>query len=90
MQEKRQENMTYRWIFAILKIEMLKTSLSAVKRIGQRYVIKGTLNWKVGSCHPIHSTTKHEHRLKMTVLNKKTFVEHRKHSKQQREILFLG
>ena len=35
---------------------MLKTSLSAVKGIGQRSVIKGTVNDKVGSGHPSAST----------------------------------
>ena len=47
---------------------MLKKSLSAAKRIRQRFVIKGTLNRKVGSGHPRASTTKLDHRLKMTVL----------------------
>ena len=41
---KREENKIYKWIFAILKIEMLKTPTSSVKRIEQRFVIKGTLN----------------------------------------------
>ena len=36
--------MTYEWIFANFNIEMLKTSTSAVKRIGQRFVIKETIN----------------------------------------------
>ena len=60
--------MTYKLIFAILKIEILKTSLSAVKRIGQRFVIKGKLNRKIGSGRPRTSTIKHNHTLKMTVL----------------------
>ena len=49
MQEKRQENMTYKWIFAILKIEMLKTCFSPVKIIKCRLVIKATLNRKISS-----------------------------------------
>ena len=60
--------MTYKWILAILKTEMFKTSVSAVKRIGQRFVIKSTLNRKVGSSRPRAPTIKHEHRLKMTLL----------------------
>ena len=60
--------MTYKWMFAILKIEMLKISLSAVKGIGRRSVIKGTLNGKVGPGRPRTSTTKHDHRLKMSIL----------------------
>ena len=58
--------MTYKWIFANLKKEMLKTSLSAFQRIGQRIVIKGTLDRKVCSGYPRASTIKHDHRLKMT------------------------
>ena len=38
--------MTYKYNFEIKKV---KTPLSAVKRIGQRFVIKSTLNKKVGS-----------------------------------------
>ena len=66
---KRQENMTYKWIFAILKIEMLKTSLSAVKRIGKMFVIEGTFNRKIGYGGSIASTStiKHDNRLKITV-----------------------
>ena len=60
--------MIYKWIFSILKIEMLKTSLSDMKRIGQRFVIKGILNRKIGSGRPRTSTIKHDHMLKMTVL----------------------
>ena len=59
----------YKWIFVIWKIEILKTSVSAVKRIGQRFVIKDTLNRKVSSGHPIAFTIKDDHRPKMTVLN---------------------
>ena len=47
---------------------MLKTSLSAVKRIGKRFVIKDTLNRKVGYGRPRAFTIKDDHRLKMTVL----------------------
>ena len=47
---------------------MLTTSLSAMKRIGHRFVIKGTLNRKGGSGRPRASIIKHNHRLKMTVL----------------------
>ena len=61
--------MTYKLIFAILKTEMVKTSLSAVKRIGERFEIKGTVNRKFGSGRPRASTIKDDHWLKMTVLN---------------------
>ena len=44
--------MTYKWIFETLKIEILKTSTSSVKRIGEMFVIKDTLNRKVGSVRP--------------------------------------
>ena len=40
---KRQKNMAYKWAFEFLKTEMLKTSTSFVKSIGQRFVIKGKL-----------------------------------------------
>ena len=60
--------MTYKWILAILKIEMLKTSTSFVKIIGQRFVIKGTLNRKVSSGRPRASTIKDDHRITMNVL----------------------
>ena len=62
---KLQENMTYKWNSEIKKV---KTYLSTVKRIGQRFVIKDTVNRKVGSGRPRASTIKHHHRLKMTVL----------------------
>ena len=52
-----------------MKIEKLKTSLSAVKRIEQMFIIKGTLNMKVGSGRHRASTIKDDHRLKMTILN---------------------
>ena len=51
-----------------MKKKCKKTFFSAVKRIGQRFVIKGTLNWKVGSGRPRPSTVKHDHRLKINVL----------------------
>jgi len=51
-----------------LKIKKVKTSLSAVKRIGQRFEIKGTVNRKARSGHPRASTIKHNHRLIMTFL----------------------
>ena len=60
--------MTYKWIFAVLKVEMLKTSIPAVKRIGQRFFIKRTLNRKIGSGRPRVSTIKYNHMLKITVL----------------------
>ena len=67
---KRQENMTYRWIFAIFEIKMFKTSLSAVKRIGQRFVIRHIeLESSFRSPQSLHNKS---HRLKMTVL-KETF-----------------
>ena len=39
-----------------------------MKTIGQRFVIKGTLNRKVGSGRPRAVTIKHDHMLKMPVL----------------------
>ena len=65
---KRQKNMIYKWIFEILKIEKVKTLLSAVKKIGKRFVTKGTSNRKVGSGHLRASTIKLDHRLKMNIL----------------------
>ena len=43
--------MTYKWIF-IQKIEKVKTSFLAVKRIGERFEIKGTVHRKIGSGQP--------------------------------------
>ena len=57
--------MTYKWNFEILKYKKMKTFFSAVKRIGQRFAIKGTLNRKVRSGHPRASTIKEGHRVKM-------------------------
>ena len=57
--------MTYKWIFAILKI--LKTSVSAVTRIGKSFVIKGILNRKFGSGRPRASKIKKDHSLKINV-----------------------
>jgi len=76
----RQSNLTYKRIFEILKKEKVETSLSAVKRIGQRFEIQGTVSRKVGSGRPRASTMKDDHRLKMTVLKdrKKTLVDHSK------------
>ena len=60
---KRQENMTYNF-----EIKKVNTSLSAVKTIGQMFVIKGTLNRKVRSGHSRVSTINYNHPLKITVL----------------------
>ena len=49
-------------------MEMLKTSVSAVKKIGQRFVIKGILNRKFGSGRPRTSAIKYDYRLERTVL----------------------
>ena len=68
LKNKLQENITYRRIFSNLKIEKLKTSLLAVKRIGEKIEIKGTVHRKVGSGQPRATTTKDGYRLKMTVL----------------------
>ena len=57
--------MSYKWIFAVLKIEKVTTSLSAVKRF-ERYEV--TLNKKVPFGRPRASTTKNDHRLQMTGL----------------------
>ena len=46
----------------------MKTSVSAVKRIGQSFVIEGTLNGKISSGRPRASTMKDDYRLKITVL----------------------
>ena len=72
---KREENLTYRWIFAILKIEMWKTPASSLKIIGQSFVIKGTLNRKVSSVRSGASTIKNDHRLK---ISKKFYQKKRK------------
>ena len=45
---------------------MLKTSLSAVNRIGQKFFIKTTLNRKISSGHIRTSTIKHDY-MPMTV-----------------------
>ena len=75
--------MSYKQIFDILKKENVKTSLSAVKRIGQRFEIEGSVRRKSGSGRPRASTVKDDHRLKMTVLKdrKKTYVDHSKEFK---------
>ena len=65
---KKSGKIAYKLNLATLKIEMFKTFLSAVKRIGQRFVIKGTLNRKVGSGRPRASTIKNDHKDKTTVL----------------------
>ena len=79
----RQSNLSYKQIFDILKKENVKTSLSAGKRIGQRFEIEGSVRRKSGSGRPRASTVKDDHRLKMTVLKdrKKTYVDHSKEFK---------
>ena len=79
----RQSNLSYKQIFDILKKENVKTSLSAVKRIGQRFEIEGSVRRKSESGRPRASTVKDDHRLKMTVLKdrKKTYVDHSKEFK---------
>ena len=79
----RQSKLTYKQIFDILRKENVTTSLSAVKRIGQRFKIEGSVKRKSGSGHPRVSTFKDNHRLKMTVLKdqKKTYVNHSKEFK---------
>ena len=57
----RRENKTYMWIFEILKIEKVKTYLSAVTRIGKMFEIKTTMNRKVGSGRPRPSAIKKRH-----------------------------
>ena len=47
---------------------MLKASTSSVRRIGQMFVIKDTLNRKVSSGRPRASKIEDDHRLKMNVL----------------------
>ena len=49
-------------------MEKVETSLSAVKRIGKRFEIKGTLNRKVGSGQPRAFKIKYNYRFEMTVL----------------------
>ena len=68
---------------------MLKTFLSAVKRVGKRFVIKlikGSLNRKVDSGCPRASIINAD--LKMTVLKdrKKPFVEHSKNFKTKNNV----
>ena len=59
--------MTYKWIFAILKIEKLKIFLSAVKRIGQMLKVTGTVNSKTGTRV---STIENNNSLKITFLKR--------------------
>ena len=79
----RQSKLTYKQIFDILRKENVTTSLSAVKRIGQRFEIEGSVKRKCESGRPRASTFKDDHRLKMTVLKdrKKTYVDHSKEFK---------
>ena len=78
--------MTYKCNF---KIKKVKKYLSAVKRIGQGFVMKGTLNRKVGSSCPNSSTIKPDHRLKMIFKGyKEMFVEHINRKKKQQKKLF--
>ena len=79
----RQSKLTYKQIFDILRKENVTTSLSAVKRIGQRFEIEGSVKRKSGSGRPRASTFKDDHRIKMTVLKdrKKTYVDHSKEFK---------
>ena len=74
-----QSKLTYKQIFDILR-KNVTTSLSAVKQIGQRFEIEGSVKRKSGSGRPRASTFKDDHRLKMTVLKdrKKTYVDHSK------------
>ena len=65
---KNTKNLIYKWICSIFRIEKVKTSLLTVKRIGERFGIKGTVHRKVGSGHPRAATTKYDYRLNMTVL----------------------
>ena len=45
----RQSKLTYKQIFYIIRKENVSTSLSAVKRIGQRFEIEGSVKRKSGS-----------------------------------------
>ena len=64
--------------FRNFEINKVKTSVSAVKRIGQRLVIKDTLNRKVPSGRPRVATISYNHRLKMTILKKNFCCPHKK------------
>ena len=81
--ELRQSKLTYKQIFDILRKENVTTSLSAVKRIGQRFQIEDSVKRKSGSGRPRASTFKDNHRLKIIVLKdrKKTYVSHSKEFK---------
>ena len=61
----------------------MTTSLSAVKRIDQRFEIEGSVKRKSGSGRATASTFKENHRFKMIVLKdrKKTYVDHSKEFK---------
>ena len=48
----RQSKLTYKQIFYILRKENVTTALSAVKRIGQRFEIEGSVRRKSGSGRP--------------------------------------
>ena len=69
----------------------MKTSLSAVKRIGQMFEIEGTLSRKVGSGRPRASIIKDDHMLKMSPLKKrkKNLLTTANNSKHLRQNLFL-
>ena len=58
--------MTYEEMLDLSKKENVKTSLSAVKRIGLSYEIKGCVSKKFGCGRHRASTVKDDHRLKMT------------------------
>ena len=79
----QQSNLTYKRISQFWKKKKVKTCLSAVKRIGQRFEIKGTVSKKTGSVQPRYSTMKDDHMLKITVLKdrKKTLDDHSKQFK---------
>ena len=64
----RQSKLTHKQIFDILRKKNVTTSLSAVKRIGQRFEIEDSVKRKSGSGRPRASTFKDDHRLKITVL----------------------
>ena len=62
-----QENITYKWVSAILKIEKVRTYILDVKRIGESFKSKGTVHRNVDSGQLTPATTKDRYMLKMNV-----------------------
>ena len=64
----RQANCSYSEIYKTIKAEEIPISLSAMKRIGQRFKATGNVARKKGSGRPKASSCRDDHLLKFTVL----------------------